>query len=76
MPQIGRRMQRMSGDFHGNFDALSRKLALARTTREHAYFRWTAACAEVKRLEREQSAVWGQMLDSVTVGLPEAKKTL
>jgi hypothetical protein len=67
----------MSDDLHGDFDALSRKLALARSERESAYFRWTAACQEVKRLEREQYQIWSKMLDrSITKGLPEAQKTL
>jgi hypothetical protein len=61
---------------HDRFDALSRKLARARKKIEVAYYEWTAATREVNLLEREQSVLWREMLDKITVGLPEDKESL
>jgi hypothetical protein len=70
----------MSDDLHRQFGSLSRQLAGARKKVEQTYFAWTAATREMNLLERQQSEIFGRMVcragDNVTVGLPEAQKTL
>lgn len=67
----------MSDETHKRFDSISRQLAASRTKVEQTYYAWTAACREMKLLERDQADLWGKLLmRSITEGLPEKKETL